>query len=462
VVDPDNKSGSYIFTPPKHSGKDFEEAMRAPFLIITLFLLTSVAHAQQSTATPPARQQTEISAQQSSAPVPAPEPSEKALSYYRSGIALWIVSIVWGLLIPALFLFTGFSARIRDWAQGLGRKWFFVIGVYFAIFSVINFVIDLPLSYYAGYLREHAYGLSNQAFGKWFGDQIKALLLGIIFGFLFLWVPYLLLRRSPHRWWLYTGLLAIPFLFFVILIQPVWIDPLFNKFGPMKNKELEAKILALADRAGIEGGRVYEVEKSEDTKALNAYVTGFGNTKRIVLWDTAIAKLDQDELLFVMGHEMGHYVLGHVWKTILFFSVIILAALYAIHRTAGWMINRYRHRFRFSELSDIASLPLITLLFGAYLFVVLPIGLAFSRYNEHESDRFGLEITKDNHAAATAFVKLQTENLGVPQPHWLVKVWRASHPPLGERIDFCNSYRPWERGEPLKYGHLFKTDRASR
>jgi Zn-dependent protease with chaperone function len=190
---------------------------------------------------------------------------------------------------------------------------------------------------------------------------------------------------------------------------------------------------------------------------LNAYVTGFGNTKRIGLWDTTIAKLDEQELLFVMGHEMGHYVLGHVWKTILFFAAVIMATLFAIHQTAGWLIGKYQHRFGFNELADVASLPLILLLFSAYLFVITPGVLAFTRANEHESDRFGLEILQNNHSAATAFVKLQTENLGVPRPHWLVRLWQASHPTLGERIDFCNTYRPWERGGALTYGHLFKS-----
>ncbi len=428
--------------------------MRALLLIVTFCLfLSSLVYAQQPTATPDSQQ---TSAQSPTAPVPVPEPSEKALSYYRSGIVLWIVNILWGLLIPILFLFTGFSARIRDWARMIGRKWFFVIGVYFAIFLVINFVIDLPLNYYQGYARQHAYDLSNQTLSKWFGDQIKILLLGIGGGFLFLWIPYLLLRKSPRRWWLYTGLLTIPFLILVILVQPVWIDPIFNKFGTMKNKELETRILQLAERAGIEGGRVYEVDKSADTKALNAYVTGFGATKRIVLWDTIIAKLSEDELLFVMGHEMGHYVLGHVWKSILFYSLLIMATLYAVHRTAGWLIDKYQRRFGFTELSDIASFPLIILLFSAYFLIITPIALAFSRHNEHESDRFGLEITRNNHAAAMAFVKLQQENLGVPRPNILIKLWQASHPPLGERIDFANEYRPWEKGEALKYGDLFK------
>ena len=222
--------------------------MRPLLLTITFcLLLTSAASAQQPTAAPDPQQ---TSAQSSTAPVPVPEPSEEAVSYYRSGNLLWIVNIVWGLLIPALFLFTGFSARIRDWAKRIGKWWFLIIGVYFAIFLIINFAIDLPLSYYQSYARQHAFGLSNQTLGKWFGDQLKGLLIGVVAGFLFLWVPYLLLKKSPSRWWLYTGLLAIPFLILVILVTPVWIDPIFNKFGPMNNKGLEAKILALADKAG--------------------------------------------------------------------------------------------------------------------------------------------------------------------------------------------------------------------
>lgn len=389
-------------------------------------------------------------------PVAVPTPSEKAMRYYRSGNVLWFVNLFWGLLIPALFLFTGFSAKIRDWAQRLGRKWFLVIGLYLIIFTLINFLIDFPLSYYQGFVRQHSYELSNQTFGKWFGDEIKSLLVGLIGGVLFLWVPYLLLKKSPRRWWLYTSLLMIPFLFFVMLISPVWIDPLFNQFGPMQDKALEAKILALADKAGIEGGRVYEVNKSVDTKAVNAYVTGFMNTKRIVLWDTIIAKLNEQELLFVMGHEMGHYVLGHVIKGILFFSIIILLTLYAAYRVAGAVIEKYKQRFGFDQLSDIASLPLILLLVSIFSLVITPLAMTFTRYQEHESDRFGLEITQANRPAAMAFVKLQQENLGNPRPGLLYKLWRASHPTLGERIDFCNAYRPWEKGEALKYGELFK------
>jgi STE24 endopeptidase len=390
------------------------------------------------------------------APVQAPQPSEKAMRYYRSGNVLWIIQVAWGLILPALFLFTGFSARIRDWATRLGRKWFFIVGLYFVIFALIAFVLDFPLSYYAGFVREHAYGLSNQTFAKWLGDSVKELAVSLVIGFLVIWVPYLLLRKSPRRWWLYTSLAIIPFICLMLLITPVFIEPLFNDFGPMKDKALEAKILDEASRAGIEGGRVYEVNKSVDTKTVNAYVTGFLSTKRIVLWDTILKKLDQDELLFVMGHEMGHYVLGHIPKMIALLSIMTLVTLYAIHRLSGFLIERFKARFGFTSLGDIASLPLLIMLIGLMSFVTDPITLAVSRYQERQADKFGLEITENNHAAATAFIKLQEENLSNPRPGLLFTLWRASHPSIGERVDFCNTYKPWKTGQPLAYQKYFR------
>ncbi|MFQ5737443.1 MAG: M48 family metallopeptidase [Acidobacteriota bacterium] len=414
----------------------------------------SGAHTPRSRAA--VTQQTASAAEVETGPVPVPQPSEKAMRYYRSGNVLWVVRLAWGLLIPTLLLMTGFSARMRDWARFLGRKWFFIIGLYFIFFAVINFVLDLPLDYYQEFVRQHAYGLSNQTFNKWITDSLKSLLVGVVAGVLFLWVPYLLLKRSPRRWWLYTGILAVPFLFFLMLISPIWIAPLFNDFGPMKDKALEARILDLAEHAGIEGSRVYEVNKSVDTKAVNAYVSGFMGSKRIVLWDTIIAKLEPEELLFAMGHEMGHYVLGHVVEGIFFFAFLILVGLYLIYRTAGRLITRFRGRFGFDQLSDVASLPLIIVLFNIFSLLITPVALTYSRHQEHEADRFGLEITENNHAAATAFVKLQEENLGNPRPGILYKLWRSSHPTLGERVDFCNDYKPWRQGRPLKYGNLFK------
>jgi len=424
--------------------------------VVILMVCSNAASARQL---PPADQPPatdRLSPTASHAPVPVPEPSEKAMARYRSGIVLWLVDTAWGFVLPGAILLTGFSARMRNWAARLGRKRFLTIAIYFALFSIVTFIIDLPRAYYEEFAREHAYGLSNQTLSKWFGDSLKSLAVGTVMGALFLWVPYLLLRKSPRRWWLYTAMAAVPFLCLTLLIAPVWIDPLFNHFGPMKNKTLESRILQLADRAGIEGGRVYEVDKSADTKTLNAYVAGVGGTKRIVLWDTIIARLDEPQLLFVMGHEMGHYVLNHIWKELAIFSVLIAVLLYAVHRLAGAVIARQHARFGFTELSDVASLPLILILFSLAFLVVSPLVLGINRHFEHEADRFGLEITRENRPAALSFVRLQEDNLANPRPHWLVRLFRASHPTLAERIEFANSYRPWETGQPLTYEHLFK------
>ena len=388
--------------------------------------------------------------------VAVPEPTEQAKAYYRSGNVLWALNTAWALALPALLLWTGFSARLRNWAQAIGRKWFFLVAIYWVLFTIVTTALDLPRLYYVQFVREHAYGLSNQTLAKWASDQFASLGVTLVIGALVLWVPYLLLKKSPRRWWIYTSALAVPFIILIVLIQPVWIDPLFNRFGPMQDKTLEAEILSLADRAGIEGGRVFEVAKSEDTKALNAYVNGFGSTKRIVLWDTIIKALDHQQLLVVMGHEMGHYVLNHIWKLIGVLAVTIFIALYAVQRLSAARIHWFSGRFGFASLDDVASLPLILMLVTAVSLVTDPIALATQRHFEHEADRFALEITRDNHAGATAFVILQQENLAVPRPGRLYTWFRLSHPPVGERIDFFNDYRPWESGQPLVYGNRFK------
>jgi len=388
--------------------------------------------------------------------VAIPEPSDKAMSYYYTQNVLWAIGIVWGLFVPALFLFTGWSARIRNVAQRVSSKWAVMLIVYLAIYSAITYAIGLPLAYYGEFVVEHQFGLSNQTLAKWITDAVIGLCVGIVISYVILLGIYRLLKRSPQRWWFYMGLLSIPFVCLLIFVAPIWIDPLFNKFGPMKDRALEARILALADKAGIEGGRVFEVEKSVDTKKVGAYVGGFMDTKRIVLWDTLIRRMDEPEVLFVMGHEMGHYVLGHVWKSIGVICALIMLALYAAHRLSSGMIARYKARFGFDRLDDIASWPLVTLVVTVVFLIVAPFFNAYFRYNEHEADRFGLEITRNNDAAAMAFVKLQSDNLGNPRPNHFLHLLRGDHPTLAERIEFSNTYRPWEKGEPLKYQEYFR------
>jgi Zn-dependent protease with chaperone function len=416
-------------------------------------------------------------------PVAVPEPSETALQYYRGNNWLWVINRVWALFLTGTLAFSGASARLRSLAQCLARSacrwtiepiavfrstrgpadsrtrprwrslaqrldptWFFTIGFYVILYLALVFLLDLPLAFYQGYLRQHAYNLSNQTFGKWFGDSLIRLAVAMVVGFAFSWVPYLLLARSPRRWWLYTAILSVPFLFGTLLVEPIWIDPLFNKFGPMKNEALERSILELAERAGISGGRVFEVDKSVDTKAVNAYVTGVLDSKRIVLWDTLIARLHKPELLFVMGHEMGHYVMGHVVRSILLAPLLVLGGLFLVDRLGRWLIARFSDRLGFDRLSDVASLPLLLMLLEVSVLLFSPLALAYSRYQEHAADRFALELTRANHAGAMSFVRMQAENLSNPRPGLFYTIFRATHPSIGERIEFCNTYHPWLEG----------------
>jgi Zn-dependent protease with chaperone function len=421
-----------------------------------LALVFAAALGGSAAAQPPPGPAPRAAAVDETAPVEVPPASDTAMAYYRSGNLLWVADLVWSIALLVVILGTGFSARLRDWAARLGRRWFFTLVIYYVLFTAITAIVDLPRAYYEEFVRQHAYGLSNQTGAKWWSDTLISLALSCVIGALVLWVPYLLLRKSPRRWWLYTGIALIPFIVAANIIAPIWIAPLFNTFEPMHDKALEAQILVMADRAGIEGSRVFEVNKSVDTKTLNAYVAGLFNTKRIVLWDTIIRRMTPPELLFVMGHEMGHYVLGHIWYGVALNAFLLIASLYAAYRTAGAVLARWGDRFGFTTLADTASLPLLLLLISVFSLVVTPLANAFSRHIEHEADRFGLEMTQANHSAGVAFVKLQEDALANPRPGLLFTLWRENHPPLGERIDFTNEYHPWRDGRPLAYGDKFR------
>lgn len=370
-----------------------------------------------------------------------PEPGEKALRYHRTGNILWGVATLWTLGVPFVAAFSGAGAKLRDLVSRAARgRWLPTVTLYAVAWTALVALVNLPLAYYAGYVRQHAYGLSTQALSKWASDEATSVAVSCVLAALVTWIPYLLLRRSPRRWWLWTGFASLPLTALLLVVAPVWIDPLFNRFGPVKDKTLESELLSLASRAGIEGSRVFEVEKSADTTTVNAYVTGFATTKRIVLWDTIIRKLSRDELRFVMAHEMGHYVLGHVARAVVLVPVCLTFGLFVVDRIARRIIASRGARLKFSELSDIASMPLIIFIFSVGTFAVSPAILAYSRHVEHEADVFGLELTGDRVAAARAFVRLHDENLAVARPSTVYRIFRSSHPSLGDRIDFCNGW----------------------
>lgn len=388
--------------------------------------------------------------------VAVPVPGEKAVRRYHATVVVGIAAIIWSFLSPALFLFAGWSARIRSWAERQGQNWYFTFVLYALAFGLLWFLVNLPLNYYAGYVFPHNFDLTSQTLSRWLGNTFKSAAVVMVIGLAVGWIPFLVIKKSPRRWWLHLGLLVPLFLCAQLLIQPVLIDPLFHQFRPLQDKALESKVLALAARVGIEGGRVYEMNMSVDTRMDEAYVTGLFGTRRIVFWDTMLKDFNDDQLLFILGHEMGHYVLQHVIKLAAFASLMAFLSLYAWYWLAGPVIRRCKHRWGFDTPSDFAALPLIILAFQLSVFADRPAYMAYSRHVEHEADRFGLELTRNNHAAATAFVKLVQNGVYVYRPAPIIQFWYGSHPTPAERIEFCNQYRPWESGQPSKYREYFK------
>jgi Zn-dependent protease with chaperone function len=304
------------------------------------------------------------------------------------------------------------------------------------------------------------YGLSVQRWGSWFADLFKAEGISILIGILALWVLVVLIRRSPRRWWFYSWLIALPFIFLLVFIAPIVIDPLFNKFEPLEksNPQLVEAIEKVTARGGlaIPHNRMFLMKASEKVTTLNAYVTGFGASKRVVVWDNTIKKMSIPETLFVFGHEMGHYVLNHIYWGLSATCLALLVGLYLLHLLSGWFLRRFQQSWHIKELGSWAALPMIFLIFSILGFIEQPIGAAFGRMLEHNADIYGLEVThgineNSQEAAAHAFQVLGEVSLDYPHPSRLVVFWYYDHPSTPDRVRFAHDYDPWDQGKPPKY-----------
>ena len=304
------------------------------------------------------------------------------------------------------------------------------------------------------------YEQSVQRWGSWLVDWLKGELLGIGLSVLLVMILYLAMRKSPRRWWFYFWLAALPLLLFLLFISPWFIDPLFNHYEPLANEhpELVKSIANLTQRAGvpIPADRIFLMRASEKTNAINAYVTGIGASKRVVMWDTTLKKTTNDEALFIVGHELGHYVLGHVVTGFIFFAIALLLALYIIFRALHWMLDRWGVEWKIYGPEDWASLAVLPLILQILTFISSPVVNGLSRMQEHAADVYGLEIIhgivpNSEEVAAHGFQVLGELDLSDPNPPAFITFWLYSHPPLAERLVFAHTYDPWSKGKSPKY-----------
>jgi Zn-dependent protease with chaperone function len=268
------------------------------------------------------------------------------------------------------------------------------------------------------------------------------------------------MRRSPRRWWLYLWFAALPVVLCIVFISPWFIDPLFNKFEPLgtEHPDLVAAIGKLTRHAGvpIPPDRMFLMKASEKTNAIDAYVTGLGATKRVVVWDTTIQKATLNETLFIVGHELGHYVLGHIWKGFLFAAALLLVGFYALFRAVHWALGRWAGDWGIYGQEDWAAFAVLLLLVEIGMFLVAPVANAFSRMQEHAADVYGLEVAHgivpdSSEVAARSFQVLGEVDLADPNPPEFIRFWLYSHPPLADRLSFAYNYDPWSNGESPKY-----------
>jgi Zn-dependent protease with chaperone function len=384
---------------------------------------------------------------------------EKAVTYSRASYTMYFVSVALDVLALLILLHLGIAARFRDWAENVSDKRWIQALVFVPLLVGTVELIALPLRLY-GHVLATRYEMSVQGWGSWAADWAKEQLLMVGFALILALILGGIIRRSPRRWWLYFWFAAMPVVLFFVFISPWFIDPLFNKFEPLQatNPELVSAIQNLTRHAGvpIPADRIFLMRASEKTNAVDAYVTGIGASKRVVVWDTTIQKATPNETLFIVGHELGHYVLGHIWKGFLFAAGLMLIGFYALFRAFHWALGRWGGDWRIYGAEDWAAFALLLFLLEIGVFLVSPISNGFSRMQEHAADVYGLEVTHgiipdSSEVAAKSFQVLGEVDLADPNPPEFITFWLYTHPPLADRLIFAHNYDPWSKGEPPKY-----------
>ena len=387
------------------------------------------------------------------------EKYQKAVAYSRAGYTLYFVSVAWSFLVLLLLLQFGVIARLRDAAERVSGKVYFQAFIFVPALLLLLDLFHLPISLYWHSLSLR-YEQSVQGWGSWMWDWGKATLLEAALSVGLGLLLFVVIRWKPRRWWLYFWFAAVPVALFLFFISPWFIDPMFHKFRPLQEQhpELVESIGRLTQRAGvpIPPERMFLMEASAKTNELNAYVTGIAASKRVVIWDTTIQKTSRDELLFIVGHELGHYVLGHVFKGFALFLGGLLVALYVAYRALQWVLARWGPQWGARGQGDWVTLAILLLIMKMLVFFSSPIDSGISRMIEHRADVYGLEVIhgvvpNSADVAAHAFQILGEEDLDEPHPPWFIKIWLYSHPSISDRLSFAYTYDPWSKGQSPKY-----------
>ncbi|MCL4531248.1 MAG: M48 family metallopeptidase [Chloroflexi bacterium] len=368
-----------------------------------------------------------------------PERQKKAKEYARISRRLWLADITLGGLYTLAWLLFGWSVSLRSWLTGFTTNQWFLVPLFLFVFGGIYFVIDLPLSYYSGFVLPHRFDQSTQSLKDWIVDEIKGLAIGLPIGLILIELFYLALRAAGNFWWLWAAGGLLVFNVLLSNLAPILIMPIFNKFVPLgdEHKDLADRLMKLAEKANTKVKGVYKFDMSRRTKSANAALTGIGNTRRIVLGDTLINEFTPDEIEAVLAHELGHQVHNDIPILIAFGTLMTMIGFFLASLAMNWAVSF----FGFSGVGDVAAFPALGLILGIYGFVTSPLDNAISRWRERMADEYSLESTGKNEAFGSAFVRLANQNLGEVDPEKWVVFMFYSHPPLAERIEMAKNWK---------------------
>ena len=335
-----------------------------------------------------------------------PERKAKSDAYFEGGYWLHLWTFLYGIGVAGLFLMFGWSARMRDLAERISRRRPLQVFLYWTQYTVASAVLLFPLIVYRSFLREHQYGLATQAFGPWFGDRLKQLVVDLVLGGITVVVLYGVLRRAPRTWWIWGSLMATLFLALSFLIAPVYVFPLFNRYTPLEDERVRGPILSLARANGIPARDVFVVDASRQTTRISANVSGLFGTERITLNDNLLRRCSLPEIEAVLGHEMGHYVLHHLYKGIVFLGILILLGFVFLRHGFDALWRRHGQSWGIRGVTDVAGMPLFAILIATALFILTPVTNSITRVQEAEADIFGLNASRQPDGFAQVALKL--------------------------------------------------------
>jgi len=339
------------------------------------------------------------------AQIPA-DKTARSDAYFEGGYWLIIWDFLYGAIVALLLLNLRWSSRMRDFSERVTRFKPVHTFVYWLQCLVLTAILLFPLSVYEYYFREHKYGLATQTFGPWMGDQIKGLGVNLVLGGILLVMLFGIVRRLPRTWWIWGAVVTILFSTFADLIAPVYLVPIFNKVKRLDDPKIVGPILSMARANGIPAKDVYEIDASRQTTRMSANVGGFANTMRITLNDNLLRRGSPEEIQAVMGHEMGHYVMNHMYKLIMFYSIVYVLAFAYLYWGLDWALRRWGEKWRTRGAGDTAVLPLVVLLVLIFGFVTTPINNTFTRTQEYEADMYGLNAAREPDGAAQGAIHL--------------------------------------------------------